>query len=522
MRVSNRLEFTENHRYVAYRDFALSGLERHILSRLYQPMVGAFAVGLYLTLYHHLSDDRTGYSAPEPQRKLFLGLDLEMNPAGRQELIDHFSKLEAVGLLQSFRQHDPATEETLYEYALLRPLSPGEFFANLHLSLLLRDKIGKMALLELREELSPARPVGLARFMNREEVTVPFYELFRLSPGPVDPEFEAAMSESATALEAAAAGPKTPERIRHSEMLLRFPRGSANRAYVERLHRQPETMTQLNYLAYKYELEVPEICRLLDEDGIFEADGTLRWEELQSRANLVYRQERKRDEQRERFLSRLESPSGEAAEPEEREYESAAADAALRPGSASLPLLDIPERFGAKVSIEGYNQMLRREPYTRMLARYFPGAVPDAFVRIFERIDLNYKLPEPVINVLIHYVLGMDHAQRLTKSFIDSIASNMLAKGIDSFEKAIVYVREQRKLNETLERRRRGEDDGAAGGGSSRGQASSSRGRKSGAGGSGSRKPAMPVVGDRGPAQELSAEERERMRELARKLKDKG
>lgn len=506
MQVSNRLEFTENHRYVAYRDFALSGLDRRILSHLYQPMVGAFAVGLYLLLYQQLSDDKMGYTAPESQRKLFLGLDLEMNPAGRQELIGHFSKLEAVGLVQTFRQYDPAAEETLYEYVLVRPLPPGEFFSNLHLTLLLRDKIGKMSLLELKDELLPRPPVGLARFMNREETTVPFYELFRLSPGPVDPELEAAISESAPATERGSGGPKPPDRIRHSEMLLRFPRGAANRSYVERLHLQPEAMAQINYLAYKYDLQVAEICRLLDEDGIFEPDGTLRWDELQLRANLVYRQDRKRDEERERYLSRL----GEAQEPADR-------DEADEAHAAAGLLLEVPERFIDKVSIDEYNRLLRREPYTRMLARYFPGAVPDAFVRIFERIDLNYKLPEPVINVLIHYVLGMNHAQRLTKSFIDSIASNMLAKGIDTFGKAVRYVREQQKLNETLERRRRGED---AAPGSGRGQASGSGGRGRKTSGMASRKPAMPVVGNDGPAQEVSQEEREKMRELARKLKN--
>lgn len=506
MRVSNRLEFTENHRYVAYRDFALSGLDRRLLSRLYQPMVGAFAVSLYLLLYHHLGDDQAGYTAPDAQRKLFLGLDLEMNPAGRQELVGHFSRLEAVGLVQTFRQYDPAAEETLYEYVLLRPLPPGEFFSNLHLTLLLRDKIGKPALLELKEELIPGQPVGLARFLNREETTVPFYELFRLSPGPVDPELEAALTETAPAREGSA-GPQPPERVRHSEMLLRFPRGAANRPFVERLHLQPESMAQINYLAYKYDLQVAEICRLLDEDGMFAQDGTLRWEELQQRANLVYRQDRKRDEERERYMARLEAAEGGSGRDDAE---------ALEPVAA---MLEVPERLVGQVAADEYNRLLRREPYTRMLARYFPGAVPDSFARIFERIDLNYKLPEPVINVLIHYVLGIKHAQRLTNPFIDSIASNMLAKGIDTFAKAVVYVREQQKLNETLERRRRGEDEA---GGRAASSGGGSRGRRSAGGGSasGGRKPAMPVVDSGGPAQEVSAEERAKMRELARKLKN--
>jgi replication initiation and membrane attachment protein len=257
-------------------------------------------------------------------------------------------------------------------------------------------------------------------------------------------------------------------------------------------------MAQLNYLAYKFNLEVPEICRLLDEDGIFHSDGTLTWDELQNRANLMYRQDRKRDEERERFLARGEE------RPMPVEEEPAAASSSMQ--------LDIPERFQEEVTVARYNEMLRREPYTRMLERYFPGAVPDPFVRIFERIDLNYKLPEPVINVLIHYVFSLGHAQRLTKSFVDSIASNMLAKGIDTLDKAAMYIREQEKLNVSLERKRRGEEPARDGGSSfgSQGQARTGR-----------RKPAMSVVKDNGPVQEVTPEELEKMLERARILKEK-
>lgn len=501
MRVSNKLEFTEHHRYTAYRDFSLGGLERRVLTELYQPMAGALAIGFYLLLYHHLGDEETGYIQPEAQRRLFLGLGLEPNAAGRQSLVESASKLEAIGLLQTFRQHDPAADETLYEYVLQRPLAPSEFFANLHLSLLLRDRIGKPALLELRESLAPRQASGLARFLNREEITVPFYELFRINAAQIDPELEQSLGQTAPTREPAT----QPERVRHSELLLRFPRGSSNRAYVERLNRAPESMAQINYLAYKFDLELPEVSRLLDEDGVFLPDGTLHWDELQSRANQIYRQGRKRGDERERYLSRLGDavPAGTTS----------AAVAATVEAVYAVPPFEVPERLSQQVGLDEYGRLLMLEPYTRFLERFFPGSVPDVFARIFERIDMNYKLPEAVINVLIHYVLGTSHAQRLTASFIDSVAANMLAKGIDSYDKAVRYVREQEKLNETLERRRRGESEPAAQGG--KGKSSTGRSRT---GGTGARKPSMPVVEDKGPAKALSAEERQKLRDLARQL----
>jgi len=494
MRVSNFMEFTENHRFFASRDFSLCALDRKSFACLYQPMIGAVSAGLYHYLYHMLAEDATGYSSIESQRRLFLGLGFELNAAGRKTAVEAASRLEAVGLLQVFRNHNPVTDETIYEYILMRPLKAEEFFSNVHLTLLLRDKIGKSAVLELRETFSPEPPAELAKFVNREEATTPFYELFRIGSSVVDPELEAGWAESAPTRERSASV-KVQERILHGEIMLRFPRGSANRVYVERLNRSPELMSQLNYLAFKYDLETPEICRLLDEDGMFHPDGTLVWDELQSRANQMYRQGRKRDEERERFVSRGEGRTKE--------------EASIAAAAASTIQLEVPERFLADVTQAAYNEMIRQEPYTKVLERYFPGAVPSGFIDIFEKIDINYKLPEPVINVLIHYVLGMSSNQRLTKSFIDSIASNMLAKGIDTIDKAIQYVKEQEKLNAALERKRSGDAPAA------RGTAGTSTGR-----GGAKRKPSMPVVKDEGPVREVSQEEREKMLELARKLKE--
>ena len=489
MRVSNLFEYTETHRFFVTRHFALSGLDRAVLTSLYQPMVGAMACGLYHFLYHLIGECEVGSSSLEQQRKLFLGMGLEPNPAGRRALIDASSSLEAVGLLQVFRHFDPAAEETVYEYALQRPLSAPEFFSCPHLVLLLRDKIGKTAVLQLRGRFSPAPPKEMDKFVEREEITVPFYELFRVSSGRHDPDLDAGWTEIAPAREL----PSMPEKIRHADMLLRFPRGSANRRHVEMLVRAPEAMAHINYLAYKYDLDVAEICRLLDEDGIFRADGTPDWETLNRRAHAVYEQFRKREEETEKFLARRLRQGGEPAPP-------------AAPDEYRGPLLSVPEKF-AGMTPQSYMTLLMREPYTRVLERHFPGAVPDSFRRIFEKIDLNYKLPEPVINVLIHYVFAMNHARRLTGAFIDSIASNMLAQNVLTFEKAVDYVLRQQQLNEELERRRAGE------GGSK--PAADGRGRAAAR-----RKPVLPVVEDKEPPKPITPEEREKMRELVRRLKD--
>ena len=59
MRMKNLHHFTEHHRYCVYREFGLSALDDRMLTGAYQPMVGAFAVGLYRLLFQHLPENRS-------------------------------------------------------------------------------------------------------------------------------------------------------------------------------------------------------------------------------------------------------------------------------------------------------------------------------------------------------------------------------------------------------------------------------------------------------------------------------
>ncbi|WP_338555049.1 helicase DnaB [Paenibacillus sp. KS-LC4] len=502
MRIGNLLQFTEHHRYYIFRDFSLSSLDYKILSLIYQPMIGAFAVALYQQLYHGISDGASGYSSLEPQRKLFLGLGLEMNERGRKHLVEQASRLEAVGLLQTSRLALPEQSDLIYEYELAKPLTPGEFFQTQHLVMLLRDKVGKYTLIALRESLGAQEPDELASAqLSKENISVPFYELFQLNPQSVDPELEQALSEVAPSRQAAPRLKQETAGIPYGEIILRFPRNSANRSYVERLRGDGEQLGQLNYVAYKYSLNASDLCRLLDEDGVFAPDGLLLIDELQMRANQMYRQDKKREGDRQRTIARVQQSQAESAEDNIEEF-----------GVQEEYYLSVPSLLDGRCDIHQYNMLMRNEPHTRFMQRFFPGAVPDWIERSFERIDLNYRLPAPVINVLIHYVIGMNDAHRMTKTFVEAVVSNMLVKQIDTFEKAVGYVREQGKIEESKEQRQgNARSVGAAGRGGSR----------AGARGSASRKPSIPIVQDTEASSQVSPEKLEEMRQLARKLDGK-
>ncbi|MFD1956177.1 helicase DnaB [Paenibacillus thailandensis] len=503
MRIGNFLQYTENHRYYIFRDFSLSGLDHKMLSQVYQPMIGGMAVALYLQLYYEVPEGRAGYSPLEAQRKLLLGLGLEMNEKGRRELADLCSLLEAVGLMQTSRVGVPEQSELVYEYELLEPLSPGEFFRNLHLTMLLRDKIGNYPLIALRESFGSKEPDELAESqLEKENISVPFYELFRLNSRSYDNELEQALAEVAPSRQAAQRPNMETAAISYGEIIMRFPRTSANRKHVERLRTDKEGLAIVNYAAYKYELSVTDICHLLDEDGVFGEDGRLVADELQLRAGQLYRQDRKRSAERQRVIARVQAMEQDAAGEEEPAEEHPVLEEYYLP---------VPPQLAGRCDTAQYNMLMRNEPRTRFLARFFPGAVPDAIDRLFERIDLNYRLPEPVINVLVHYVIGTNDAKRLSRTFVEAVAANMLVKQVDTFEKAIDYVREQERI-ETDKRTSAGQAEG--------GRASSRTSRYGGSRGA-SRKPAIPVVTSSLKGGSVSPEELEELRRLARELDGK-
>lgn len=504
MRMTNMHHFTEHHRFCVYRDFALSGMDYRMLTNIYQPMIGAFAVGVYTTLYQQLASEKSGYSELEQQRRLFLSLELEPGERGRKFFVEQTSKLEAVGLLQTARRFTPEGEDYIYEYQLAQPLSPNEFFKNQHLTLLLRDKVGKYMVLSLRDQLIAEEPGELIAAQS-EQLSVPFYDIFRLNTQVIDYELEQALYQSAPARQAAALD-VTSKGFEYSEIIMRFPRGSRNRVCVEALKYRTDQLAAVNIVAKKYNLSLQETCRLLDEDGVFDEEGELQIDLMQYRANLFFRQDKRRDEQTERFVRKFAADESELTDAASEGKPADGHETEEAGKSVEMAFyLEVPVIFQALFNVHQYNMLLRNEPYTVVLKRYFAqGTVPDGVLDIFEKIDLNYRLNEEVINVLIHFI----HADRRSwaKSSIEAVASDMLGKQIVSYEQAVEYIRERMRFREQAAARAAQEKD--------RRGSYSQRSPRGGA----KQKPQIPMVANEPNDSPVSPEELEEMRRKAQRL----
>jgi replication initiation and membrane attachment protein len=443
MRISNMLHFTENHPFYCGRFFALSSMHYTMLSSIYQPMIGPMATSLYHVLYESLPAHQVGYSPIEQQRKLFLSLQLEPGAEGRRKLAEAASRLEAVGLLQTIRMLSSQEDDYLYVYHLLPPLLPHEFFACHHLVFLLRDTIGSKALLRLQERFMAPAPLEEAP-QYQEDVTVPFYEIFRLRPDEEPEDMKLTLGELAAGQVRELAAPDRSLSIgyAYAEIVNRFPRASRNRRFVEKLDKRQDQLAYINYTAAKYRLELQELCRLLDEDGIFDEAGELSEETFAYRASLHYMQGNKRREDRDMILNRAMDTRSDAEAQDEVSVE-AAVD--------TVHQLEVPEQFAGKCDKQQYNHLLRNEPYTAVLERFFQGKPPSHAVRLLERFHFSYQMPDEVINVVIHYI----QVNRLSwsKAFVESLFTDLIAREIRSFEGAVDYTRERLQIAEKSKER---------------------------------------------------------------------
>jgi len=509
MKISNMLQFTEKHRYCVFRDFAISPLQQKMLTSVYQPMIGGLAVSFYLTLYGMLPPDKAGYSSLEQQRKLFLHLDLEQGERGRATLLELASKLEAVGLLQTMRRQDPFEEDYMYEYLLYMPLSPNEFFQTDHLIWLLHDRVGKHMLATIREELWSPEPKW---YQDREceDLTSAFFDLFRISPYTADTEMERMMQEAAVSQATISRDTHAEDTTKYTldQILLGIPHFVDNRKHIEALDQKPEQLFLLNFVAAKYDLDLADLRYVLDSSKLFDEKGALHKERLEEEAKLIYLQREKRSDRRAILSGRKDELFAQDVDISDEKLTS-------MHQVQEQYMLDIPPLLQSQYNDpHRYNLHLRNLPYTKVLELHFPGGVTPDVREAFLELNSLYKLPDEVINVLMHFI---SVEGKLWERFpIKNLATDMIGKQkVNSFESAVEYIRNRIRTRQQAEASAREASARAK-------NRSRTVGPRTGGAVKNQQKPQIPIVKPSGGMSNKPTEqELEEMRRLARKLDEK-
>ena len=374
--------------YKIVNQSVLTEVDKKNLTSLYQPIIGASAVSLYLTLWGDL--DKT-----EQVSDFYTHHHLMVVLKSRLDKIEEARKaLEAVGLMKSFIKRNESVNEYLYE--LYSPLSAYEFFNDPLLNVVLLNNIGEEEYSLLKENYKK-RTIKKDDF---EEITTTMNETFKSIPSTSLEEIRKTEK----------LGLNIESRIDFDLVEKSIPKGLINsRTFNKRVR---EVINKLSFTYNIDTIKMIEIIRMSIEDI-----GLINKEKLIETARKNY--EYNNNGRLPTIIYRcqpeyLKSPTGDT--------------------SSKGRMIAVFENTTPNDFLRGRNN----------------GAAPSKVdLQTLESLAINYDLPAGVINVLVDYVLKVND-NKLTRNYIEQIASTFKRKNIKTVLDAMNELRKKNHKTESV------------------------------------------------------------------------
>ncbi|WYS05153.1 DnaD domain protein [Bacillus sp. FSL R5-0394] len=377
----------------------ITDMDNHVLTLLYQPLIGTEAVGLYNSLRSQLPSGKyQGDIHTHHQLSVLLDLSLP-------KLLEARKKLEAIDLLRTYRKKTDDVRFFMYE--LQPPMKPHRFFRDDVLSVFLYNRLGKQGYRAVRERF--ALPVlDSSEF---EEVTESFSNVFAsLTHSEMQP---ALMNEQDGALKGAkgeALIGKDSDGLRIDDFDVELMKQALSSFIVP-----PEVLTDrlidlIKKLAFVYQVEPLTMANLVEQAS---RGDMLDEDDLRKTIKEWYRLENGTKPPALGLKTQPQTARTMTKEPQTEE-----------------------ER-----SIQFYEQT---PPMTLLEMRQEGAAVSPADARLIEELIVDYKLHPGVANVLIDYVL-FQHDMKLSRGFMLKIAGHWKRKKVKTVPGAMGLVKEDKQ-----------------------------------------------------------------------------
>ena len=360
----------------------IADYDRDTLSNLYQPMIGYEALALYMTLWSEAHNEVVSPLCTHEQ--VFLRMRI---PAGAY--VEARKYLEATGLLKTFVSQ--GQDFKIYHYELYAPKSPRGFFDDALLYGMLIKSIGETNANRLKNIylIEPKHDYG-------EEITTKFAEMFH--PQFNDDAFVEAASE------------ENKVKGRNSGKI----KGQFS---YETFFKSLSEISQIKDSAFN-KTEMKEIERLATLNGVSEDDT----------AKLV----------------------NQLYNPEKGKGERIDFDKLAKKMQAST---DYKYRRGGKVTQTEPNLMnggtdlakkinlMEQKPPKDYLSYLQGGTKPaSADLKVINDLSKNYRLPNPVINAIVDYVLyKADNV--LSRPYAEKVAVSLVRENILTAVDAMNYLK---------------------------------------------------------------------------------
>jgi replication initiation and membrane attachment protein len=399
-------ELLPKDRYLVRMVRPISFAEIGFVTQLYLPIIGVESFSLYQLLVHEVQE-ANGAAAENTHRSLMLMTSLSLD-----RLLAARERLEALGLLE-VRRRENQQRDYYYEYLVKPPLSPGEFFADYVLSLLLLNKVENMRFQQLRRKYADPLTAQLEKeYAVVENLTKDFHEVFHsLKPSELEvakgSERERFLAQMDAAYPAAAmqAGyePEVSHPLHVSSLRMHLPdNADPNKVFAG------DCVDFLFRLLHFYQLDSWGLGQELRDWTLYKPDGSLDREVLRKRLVQKYADDK---------LFRSASVSVEGIDE-------------LGPGKLPEP--------GSPV----YMQICRQLSPLVLLEQVVGGRVSKVFLERAESLLFSDGLSSEVVNALLLHTLNSMQME-LPKAYLETIRDSWKAKQITTVEEAVRQIMER-------------------------------------------------------------------------------
>lgn len=377
----------------------LHEVDHKVLAMLYQPLVGAFAHSLYMTLWCEANMDQ--------QTKKHQHL-MNVTQFSLKDILSGRKKLEAIGLLKTFKKVGETSREYIYELQL--PLSPNAFFTDGFLSIYLFNRLGKAKFNEVRESFY----ITQLDVSDYKDVTASFNEVFTsLHPSEMSSKSYAEITENVLPEDAALHEKGVHGKVVLGEETFDFESmvNQISTFIVPKEVLTPKLKEAIYKLAYIYQLQPTDMSKQIQ--NVYYSAGEISVENLRREIQKWYRFEH-----------------GER-----------------------LPVLALKTQPVPLKALQGLEPKSKEEELIKYFEEVSPyqlledysGTTPsEVDLKLVAYCMLDQNLTPGVTNVLLDYVLS-ENDMKLAKGLIERIASHWARKKAQTVPEAMELARDEKR-----------------------------------------------------------------------------
>lgn len=376
--------------YIVINKTVIHDSDRRLVSMLYQPIIGYTAVSLYFTLLDDLDrSELMSYDLTHHHLMATMQLKLET-------IVEAREKLEACGLLKTYFK---AGNINQYVYLIYSPMSAHEFLTHPILSVVLYNNLGKKEY----ERIVNYFKIPHVSLKDYEDITASFDEVFTSVSGNV-------MELGDTIRKRESRQPLIEKGIDFNMLISSIPSSMVNDRCFSK-----DVKELINALSFTYHLDTLAMQGLV-RDSLNEK-GMIDKAQLRKSCREYYQFENAGDLPTVIYNKQpdyLKKPAGDHSK-------------------------------WAKM-VYAFENLT---PYQFLKAKYKGAEPTDRDKRLIESLLVDQKLNPGVVNVLIAYVLKINHEQ-LKKSYVETIAGQWKRLNIETVEEAMKIAEKEHKKMKNL------------------------------------------------------------------------